>query len=63
MISLKAFHIFFITLSVFLTIGYGAYELSDYTKNGSVLLASLSFIAGLGLVIYGVKVFQKFKTI
>ena len=63
MISLKTFHLFFIFISILLAVGYGIYELSDLAQNGSVILAGLSFAAGLGLVIYGVKVFQKFKTI
>lgn len=63
MISLKTFHLFFIFMSILLTVGYGIYELSASAHNGSVLLACLSFAAGLGLVFYGVKVFKKFKTI
>ena len=56
--SLKSFHILFIILSIVITIWYGIWE-----WNQSQLLAIVSFLAGVGLAIYGIKVLKKFKTI
>jgi hypothetical protein len=41
-----------------ITIWFGLWE-----WNQSILLAVISFLAGLGLVIYGIQVLKKFKTI
>ncbi|MEA1882461.1 MAG: hypothetical protein U9N31_08690 [Candidatus Marinimicrobia bacterium] len=56
--SIKSFHILFIILSIAITIWFGI-----WVWNQSVLWAIVSFLAGVGLVIYGTKVLKKFKTI
>jgi len=56
--SIKTFHIIFIILSIVITIWFGLWE-----WNQSILLAVISFLAGLGLVVYGIQVLKKFKTI
>jgi len=56
--SIKTFHIIFIILSIIITIWFGLWE-----WDRSILLAIVSFLAGLGLVIYGIQVLKKFKTI
>ncbi len=56
--SIKTFHIIFIILSIVITIWFGLWE-----WDRSILLASVSFLAGSGLVIYGIQVLKKFKTI
>ncbi|MDP6339775.1 MAG: hypothetical protein QF842_05555 [Candidatus Marinimicrobia bacterium] len=56
--SLKSFHILFIILSIATTVWFGFWE-----WNQSVFWAIVSFLAGAGLVVYGIQVFKKFKTI
>ena len=62
--SLKAFHVFFITLSVLMCLGFGAWCLnSDYARGRTAytLAGYVSFGLGLLLVFYEVKVLRKFK--
>jgi hypothetical protein len=65
MISLKTFHLFFISLSIILTIGYGIYELITPSNPGivSMIFALISFVMGCALIFYCFRVIQKFKTI
>tara|TARA_B100000470_G_C19700694_1_gene350756 strand:- start:466 stop:663 length:198 start_codon:yes stop_codon:yes gene_type:complete len=65
MISLKTFHLFFITVSIVITIYYGIFEITDPSSPGMIsnILAGLSFLFSAGLTIYGVSVFNKFKQI
>jgi len=56
--SIKTFHILFIILSIATTIWFGVWEWDH-----SVPLAIVSFLAGVGLVIYGIQVLKKFKSI
>ena len=65
MISLKAFHLFFIGLAILLTIGYGIFELFTPSHQGSisVIFAVFSFIFGGVLITYFFRIIQKFKTI
>ena len=65
MISLKTFHLFFISLSIILTIGYGIYELITPSNPGiaSMIFALISFAMGCALIFYCFRVIQKFKTI
>ena len=58
--SLKAFHILFITLSVIVTLGFGIWSLRSETS-GSPTIGILSIVASVALVIYGVLFLQKLK--
>jgi len=55
--SLKAFHILFVTISCLLAFGFGVWSLQTGGKATSVL----AFAAGIGLIIYGIKFYQKIK--
>lgn len=62
--SLKAFHIFFISLSVALAIGFAVWLFQTYirTSNAWMLVASLaSLLAGASLVFYGARILKKLK--
>jgi hypothetical protein len=65
--SLKFFHILFITVSTLLAFAFAGWELTRYFRgaNGAVdlLLGLASVVAGIGLVIYGKYVFAKLKKI
>ena len=62
--SLKAFHLVFVTVSVLLSLGFGVWAITDYQKSGST--ASLcwgvgSFAAAVALVVYGRWFLRKLK--
>ncbi|MFQ6675305.1 MAG: hypothetical protein ACE5LH_03055 [Fidelibacterota bacterium] len=61
--SLRIFHIFFITISVLFSVGFGWWGLRAYfQETDRVLMLYLgvaSLVVGAVLIIYGVKVFQK----
>ena len=62
--SLKAFHIFFIVVSILFSFGFGAWGLRAHGagRDGSILvLAILSLLAGLGLVVYLVTFIRKIR--
>jgi hypothetical protein len=62
--SLKAFHIFFITISVLLCLGFGAWCISsDYTHGRAayVIAGYISFGLGVLLVLYEIMFIKKFK--
>lgn len=64
--SLKAFHIIFITVSTLLAFGFGAWELQSYFAFGekeSLILGVASLLAGIGLLWYGKIVLKKLKNI
>ncbi len=64
--SLKAFHIFFIALSTLLALGFGVWEVLAYAETGGIthlLIGIASFLAAIGLVIYGVRFLKKLKHI
>jgi len=65
--SLKAFHIFFISVSTLFAIWFGVWGLKSYygkSENGMLMvLAILSFVVASVLIVYGIKVFQKLKTL
>ena len=60
--SLKHFHILFITVSVILTVSFGAWAVRMHAQEpGSAYLVMgiLSLVAGAGLVVYGVWFLRK----
>jgi hypothetical protein len=62
--SLKAFHVFFITISVLLCLAFGAWCLgSDYTQGRSAYAIAgwISFALGIVLVAYEILFLKKFK--
>jgi hypothetical protein len=65
--SLKAFHIIFVTASTLLAFGFGAWSLAAYfTATGGTLdliLGSASAIAGIALIVYGKYFLKKLKNI
>ena len=64
--SLKAFHVFFVVLSVLCALGFGAWALFDYqrTKSGGILaLGVLGFAAAGALVVYGFWFLRKLKNV
>ena len=65
MISLKQFHLFFITVSILITGYYGVYEMTHPSNPGTVsnMLAAISFMVAAGLIVYGFSVVKKFKQI
>jgi hypothetical protein len=62
--SLKAFHIFFICASTLLALGYAVWEVNGYLDSGALahlVIGFLSFVAAIGLVMYGVRFMRKLK--
>lgn len=62
--SLRAFHVLFIALSVVLTAFFAAWAFGQYQAEpaiGYVVTAVASLAAGVGLVIYGVAFLKKTK--
>ena len=64
--SLKAFHVVFVTASILLAFGFGAWSYSDYKDQGKtvdLIYALGSTLAGIALVIYFKIVLRKLKNI
>ena len=64
--SLKAFHVVFITASILLSFGFGAWSYFDYQDQGKtvdLIYAIGSTLAGIALVIYFKIVLRKLKNI
>ncbi len=62
--SLKAFHIFFIVVSMALCVGFGVWSTQDFARSGSYVHLALgvgSFIASILLACYGVWFLRKLK--
>lgn len=62
--SLKAFHIFFIVISVLCALGFGAWSVADYQRTGSpgtLALGIAGFVAAVALVWYGFWFLRKLK--
>ena len=60
--SLKAFHIFFIVVSIALCVGFGVWATQDFARSGSWVNLSLgvgSFIGSILLACYGVWFLRK----
>lgn len=62
--SLKAFHIFFVTISTILAIGFGLWAIREFTINHetvSLIFGSASLLGAVALVIYGRWFLRKLK--
>jgi hypothetical protein len=61
-LSLKSFHVFFIVVSILLSVGVGAWGVEQYLERDSAMglwMAVLFFVAGFALVVYAVRYFGK----
>jgi len=56
--SIKTFHIIFIIFSIGITIWLGVWGLNE-----SIYISLSSFLFGVVLIVYGLNVLKKFKTI
>lgn len=64
--SLKIFHIVFITLSLILAWGCAALEFQNYQAGGSAVYLAVSisaFVAGIALLAYGIWFLKKTKNL
>lgn len=64
--SLKAFHILFITASVLLAFWFGWFELSRHAESKAAMdlwLGAGSCVTGAGLIAYGIYFLKKLKNI
>jgi putative effector of murein hydrolase len=64
--SLKAFHIVFVTASIILAFGFGGWSFLNYKDQGAVLdlvFGIGSVAVGIGLVIYERVIMRKLKDI
>jgi hypothetical protein len=62
--SLKAFHIFFIALSILTAFGFASWLIYGYGEGenvGQLVAAALSILAGAGLILYGIRFLHKLK--
>ncbi len=62
--SLKAFHIFFIVVSMLLCVGVGVWATQDFARTGNWVQLAFgvgSFIGGILLACYGVWFLRKLK--
>ena len=64
--SLKAFHVFFVIVSVLCALGFGAWSVAEYMRTGSngvLALGVLGFVAAAALVWYGLWFLRKLKNV
>lgn len=64
--SLKAFHVFFVIVSVLCALGFGAWAIGDHLRtgsSGSLVLAVLGFLAAAALIWYGFWFLRKLKNV
>lgn len=62
--SLKAFHVVFVTLSTVLATGFGVWAIQESARDGqggTLALGIGSLIGAVGLIIYGVWFLRKLK--
>lgn len=65
-LSLRSFHLFFIAVSILLAAWIGAWGVQSWlvTRNlGDLALGALAFVAGFGLVVYGLKARRKLRAL
>ncbi len=64
--SLKAFHIVFVVVSVLLSFGFGVWGIYTHLSVGNVtflIMGIVSFVIGIALIIYGINFMKKLKHI
>lgn len=62
--SLKYFHLLFIVLSVFTTVGFGLWALLvNGLPSGFRSMGAVSLVLGVLLLVYGIRFFKKSKSI
>ncbi len=64
--SLKAFHIVFVTASVLLAFGFAAWAFVNYADSGrlaDLATAAGGLLSGIGLLVYGRYFLKKLKNI
>jgi flagellar biogenesis protein FliO len=64
--SLKAFHVFFVLVSVLCALGFGAWSVAEYARTGkgsSLGFAIGGFAAAVALVVYGLWFLRKLKNV
>lgn len=62
--SLKAFHVAFITAAILLSIGFGVWGINQFTdgnNRSALVMAIASLLIGVVLVVYEIKFLQKLK--
>lgn len=62
--SLKAFHLVFVSLSLLMALAVGAWGLHEFLHHGddgALALGVLCFALGPALMVYGVRVARKFR--
>jgi hypothetical protein len=62
--SLKAFHIVFIVVSVLTAFGFATWLIDGYLKShaaGQLIGGLLSILVGAGLIVYGIRFLRKLK--
>jgi len=62
--SLKSFHIVFVTFAVLFSAGFGYWALQFFQSTGDTLMLTLSlfsFVATVGLLVYGVWFLKKLR--
>ncbi len=64
--SLKAFHVVFITLSVLLCLGIGGWGIYSFLTDSNevgIIVALFFILLGVGLIFYELKFINKFKNV
>ena len=64
--SLKAFHVFFVIVSVLCALGFGAWSVAAYLRTGqggTLLLGIAGFLAAAALIWYGFWFLRKLKNV
>lgn len=62
--SLKAFHIVFVTLSTLLAVGFGVWAIAESARDGrsgTLALGIGSLVAAVLLIVYGIWFLRKLK--
>lgn len=65
-LSLRSFHLFFIAVSVLLAAWIGAWGIQSWMATrslGDLALGVFAFVAGFGLVVYGLRARRKLRAL